>query len=568
MAAIALVCFVAGRPVTAVLVTVVIGVCAFELYEAFRRAGYHTATLIGLLGCVAMVPIAYNEGERAYPLVSFVVVTFAMLWYLFEVVRQRPTVNIALDRAGLRVRRHARRVRRAAARAEQDRHRAARRRRDLRHRLRRRRASSPGAASGTPRSCRTCRPTRPSKASSPARVAALVLGGIVGATLHPWATKGIGAGLALGLVVAVTAPIGDLVESMIKRDLGVKDLGALLPGHGGFLDRFDAMLFCLPAAYYLAMLHPDPLMPTRVAVLGSTGSVGTQALEVIRHHRDHYDVVALAAGRNVELLAAQAAEFGVDPTRARSCARRPRRARRARRRPRRRRRAQRGRRVRRAARHHRRARGRQAARRSPTRRASIAAGPVVPGRPRRGGGEIVPVDSEHSALYQCLRAGTRRRGGPARGSPRAAARSGAGPAASSSTSRSRTRLKHPTWDMGAKITIDSSTLMNKGLEVIEAHELFGVDFDHIDVVVHPQSIVHGMVEFSDGATIAQLSMPDMRLPIGLALGAPDRLAEAFGAIDWATLGTLTFEAPDLEAFPAPRPRLPGRPGRRRRPRRR
>jgi 1-deoxy-D-xylulose-5-phosphate reductoisomerase len=90
--------------------------------------------------------------------------------------------------------------------------------------------------------------------------------------------------------------------------------------------------------------------------------------------------------------------------------------------------------------------------------------------------------------------------------------------------------------------------MNKGLEVIEAHELFGVDFDHIDVVVHPQSIVHSMVEFVDGATIAQLSEPDMRLPIGLALGAPERLPEAFGAIDWKTLGTLTFEPPDRATF--------------------
>ena len=112
-------------------------------------------------------------------------------------------------------------------------------------------------------------------------------------------------------------------------------------------------------------------------------------------------------------------------------------------------------------------------------------------------------------------------------------------------------LKHPTWDMGAKITIDSSTLMNKGLEVIEAHELFGVDFDRIDVVVHPQSIVHGMVEFVDGATIAQLSMPDMRLPIGLALGAPDRLPEPFGAIDWTELSQLTFEPPDLDDLPLP-----------------
>jgi 1-deoxy-D-xylulose-5-phosphate reductoisomerase len=102
--------------------------------------------------------------------------------------------------------------------------------------------------------------------------------------------------------------------------------------------------------------------------------------------------------------------------------------------------------------------------------------------------------------------------------------------------------------MGAKITIDSSTLMNKGLEVIEAHELFGVDFDRLDVVVHPQSIVHSMVEFVDGATIAQLSMPDMRLPIGLALGAPDRLPEPFGAIDWRSVGALTFEVPDRDTF--------------------
>jgi 1-deoxy-D-xylulose-5-phosphate reductoisomerase len=109
-------------------------------------------------------------------------------------------------------------------------------------------------------------------------------------------------------------------------------------------------------------------------------------------------------------------------------------------------------------------------------------------------------------------------------------------------------LRHPTWTMGAKITIDSSTLVNKGLEVIEAHELFGIDFDHIDVVVHPQSIVHGLVEFTDGATVAQLSEPDMRLPIGLALGAPERLGEPFGALDWAELGALTFEPPDLVTF--------------------
>ncbi|MFZ9017589.1 MAG: 1-deoxy-D-xylulose-5-phosphate reductoisomerase, partial [Ilumatobacteraceae bacterium] len=106
----------------------------------------------------------------------------------------------------------------------------------------------------------------------------------------------------------------------------------------------------------------------------------------------------------------------------------------------------------------------------------------------------------------------------------------------------------PTWAMGPKITVDSSTLMNKGLEVIEAHELFGVDYDRIEVVVHPQSVVHSMVEFSDGSTIAQLSMPDMRLPIGYALGYPERIRTPFGRIDWTEVRRLDFELPDTETF--------------------
>jgi 1-deoxy-D-xylulose-5-phosphate reductoisomerase len=109
-------------------------------------------------------------------------------------------------------------------------------------------------------------------------------------------------------------------------------------------------------------------------------------------------------------------------------------------------------------------------------------------------------------------------------------------------------LAHPTWAMGPKITVDSSTLMNKGLEVIEAHELFGVGYDAIDVVVHPQSVVHSMVEYTDGSTIAQLSMPDMRLPIGYALGYPSRISTPFGAIDWATTGRLDFMTPDTATF--------------------
>jgi 1-deoxy-D-xylulose-5-phosphate reductoisomerase len=287
---------------------------------------------------------------------------------------------------------------------------------------------------------------------------------------------------------------------------------------------------------------------TNVVVLGSTGSIGTQALDVIARHPDRYRVLALAAGRNIDLLERQRAGFDVAPGLARAAvddadalaelaalpeadvvlnavvgfAGLP---------------------ATLAALEH----GKRLA--LANKESLIAGGPVVGKVRGASGGEIVPVDSEHSAVYQALRAGARgevRRvvltasGGPFRGRSRAdLARVSVADA-----------LAHPTWNMGAKITVDSSTLMNKGLEVIEAHELFGVDFDRIDVVVHPQSIVHGMVEFGDGATIAQLSAPDMRLPIGLALGAPARLDEAFGPIDWSRTPRLDFEAPDLEAFPA------------------
>ncbi len=287
--------------------------------------------------------------------------------------------------------------------------------------------------------------------------------------------------------------------------------------------------------------------PRRVALLGSTGSVGTQALDVIRSHRDEYEVVALAAGRNATLLAEQASEFGVPSDRALVVADAPDRlaelaaladadvvlngvvgfaglpatiaALRA------------GKRLGLA-----------------NKESLIAGGPVVNRARAEGGGEIVPVDSEHSAVYQALRSGTAEEvasivltasGGPFRGWTRAALEHVSVDEA----------LAHPTWSMGPKITIDSSTLMNKGLEVIEAHELFGVGYDQIEVVVHPQSVIHGMVTYRDGATIAQLSMPDMRLPIGLALAAPGRLDQAFGPVDWSTLGTLTFETPDLAAFP-------------------
>jgi 1-deoxy-D-xylulose-5-phosphate reductoisomerase len=162
-------------------------------------------------------------------------------------------------------------------------------------------------------------------------------------------------------------------------------------------------------------------------------------------------------------------------------------------------------------------------------------------------------DSEHCAVHQCLRAQApdasagecvnrivlTASGGPFRGRS----------AADLADVTIEDALAHPTWSMGPKITIDSSTLMNKGLEVIEAHELFGVSYDRIEVVVHPQSVVHSMVELTDGATIAQLSMPDMRLPIAYALAYPERVGTSFGRIDWSTLSRLDFEPPDPEAFP-------------------
>jgi 1-deoxy-D-xylulose-5-phosphate reductoisomerase len=287
--------------------------------------------------------------------------------------------------------------------------------------------------------------------------------------------------------------------------------------------------------------------PVRLAILGSTGSVGTQALDVVRANPGAYDVVALAAGRNEKLLAEQAAEFGVADVRARCAADDPSvlagfaglpevdvvlnavvgfaglpatvAALEA---------------------------GKRLA--LANKESLIAAGPVVAAAREKGGGEIVPVDSEHSAVYQALQAGppdaVRRilltaSGGPFRGRSKAELE----------RVTVADALAHPTWSMGPKITVDSSTLMNKGLEVIEARELFDVELERIEVVVHPQSVIHGMVEFSDGSTIAQLSMPDMRLPIGYALAAPGRIGQPVGVIDWARLGTLTFEAPDPEAFP-------------------
>jgi len=161
---------------------------------------------------------------------------------------------------------------------------------------------------------------------------------------------------------------------------------------------------------------------------------------------------------------------------------------------------------------------------------------------------VIPVDSEHSALFQLVAGeapGTINRlvltasGGPFRGRS----------AAELEDVTVEEALAHPTWEMGGRITVDSATLFNKGLEVIEAHHLFGVPYEQIDVVVHPQSIVHGAVQLNDGATLAHLGHPDMRVPISYALHHPERVDVAVPALDLASVGALTFEAPDEEAFP-------------------
>ena len=298
-----------------------------------------------------------------------------------------------------------------------------------------------------------------------------------------------------------------------------------------------------------------------VAILGSTGSIGTQTLDIVQARPDQYRVAALGAARSVDLLAEQAQRFRpdvvaiADASRAAALAERLPDT------------------VELLA-----GSGAMAAAASvadtvingvvgfaglpvtlaaleagkrlglANKESLIAAAPVVQRARATAGAAIIPVDSEHCAVHQCLRANDDSEavseivltasGGPFRGRSRAELEEVSVADA----------LAHPTWQMGPKITIDSSTLMNKGLEVIEAHELFGIAYDQIEVVVHPQSIVHSMVTYCDGATVAQLSKPDMRLCIGYALAYPDRLDLAYGAIDWAELGRLDFEPPDRDAF--------------------
>jgi len=305
-----------------------------------------------------------------------------------------------------------------------------------------------------------------------------------------------------------------------------------------------------------------------IGIIGSTGSIGTQALDVIRHQPGRFRVVSLAAGRNVQLLARQVREFlpelvsvadaetaaqlkqllsdappaerqpeilygteglqaaavhpgvellltsvvgamGIQPTLA-------------------------------AIRQ-----GRDIA--LANKETLVAAGELVMSEARRCGVQILPVDSEHSALFQCLVGEDRRRvrrllltasGGPFRGRK------------DLSGVTKEAALKHPRWNMGAKVTIDSATLMNKALEMIEARWLFDVPMEQIEVLVHPQSIVHSAVEYADGSILAQLGPTDMRLPIQYALTYPERVPSPVAPLDLAQVGTLTFERPDTAVFPS------------------
>lgn len=313
-------------------------------------------------------------------------------------------------------------------------------------------------------------------------------------------------------------------------------------------------------------------------LLGSTGSIGTQAIDIVRRNPDRFRVVALGAGGgNVAELAAQALELSVEAVGVARAS---------------------------AAQDLQLAFYAEAAKRgyptggfripkilagptamtelaqwpcdmvlngvvgslglAPTvaalragrtlalanKESLVAGGPVVRGAVTRPG-QIVPVDSEHSALAQCLRGGSRgevRRlvvtasGGPFRGRRRDEL----------ADVTPEQALAHPTWNMGPVVTINSATMVNKALEVIEAHELFEVPYDRIEVMVHPQSVIHSMVEFTDGSTLAQASPPDMRLPIALALGWPDRVAQAAGAVDWTRAHTWELTPLDDDAFPAVR----------------
>ncbi|MCJ7763826.1 MAG: 1-deoxy-D-xylulose-5-phosphate reductoisomerase [Dehalococcoidales bacterium] len=292
----------------------------------------------------------------------------------------------------------------------------------------------------------------------------------------------------------------------------------------------------------------------RLAVLGSTGSIGRQTLEVARAFPERFEVIGLAAGSNLALLEKQVKEFkprfvyhrggqdnpisgncrflsmeemaahpevdtvvtatpgssGLSPTLAAIRA------------------------------------GKDIA--LANKESLVTAGEIIMKEAKANGARILPVDSEHSAIWQCFE-------GEAKPASRIILTASGGPFCCFTTAQledvtAEQALKHPSWQMGKKVTIDSATLMNKGLEVIEAHWLFAMPFESISVLVHPQSIVHSIVEFSDGSAKAQLSWPDMRLPIQYALTYPERLPNpALPRIDWSLISHLDFKEPDLETFP-------------------
>ncbi|MEM8559718.1 MAG: 1-deoxy-D-xylulose-5-phosphate reductoisomerase [Bacteroidota bacterium] len=301
-----------------------------------------------------------------------------------------------------------------------------------------------------------------------------------------------------------------------------------------------------------------------LVLLGSTGSIGTQALDIVRLFPDRFRVRALTAGRNADLLAAQAEEFrpslvviqdeaaapalrarlaplGIDVLAGEEglvaaacidgaevvltavvgfCGLRPTLA----------------------------AIGQGRTIALANKETLVVAGALVEAEAQRHGATVLPVDSEHSALFQCLvgedlgaveRVTLTASGGPFRTRP----------AETFEAITPGEALRHPNWSMGAKITIDSATLMNKGLEVIEARWLFGLDPDQIDVLVHPQSIIHSMVTFVDGSAKAQLGVPDMKVPIQYALTYPDRWPAPHPRLDWTQVASLDFEPPDTDRFP-------------------
>lgn len=306
-------------------------------------------------------------------------------------------------------------------------------------------------------------------------------------------------------------------------------------------------------------------MPKRIAILGSTGSIGCSTLEVIRQLGDPYQLVALTANTSWERLAEQSLEFRpkrvamTEPDAARSLRERlagtgiavwegehssadvaasdevdvvvaamvgaagleP---------------------ALEALRH-----GKVLA--LANKEPMVIAGHIITDLARRNGATVLPVDSEHSAIYQALQAGKREE------VRRVIITASGGPFRTLSSQElehvtPEQALDHPTWQMGAKVTIDSATLMNKALEIIEAKWLFGLRVDQIEVVVHPQCVVHSLVEFADGSTIAQMGMPDMKVPIRYALTYPDRCAADVPCLDLPRVGQLTFFEPDMERFPA------------------